>query len=347
MIKFVTGNLLDAPVEALVNTVNTVGVMGKGLALQFKKAFPENNKAYEQACKRGEVRIGEMFVFQSGGIVLPRYIINFPTKGHWRSKSKLRDIEEGLSDLVRVLRERHIRSIAIPPLGAGLGGLDWNQVRKAIESRLAEASDIEVLVYEPKGAPRPEEMRDQTKRPNMTPGRAALLAIMNRYLVPGYDYLLSLLEVQKLAYFLQEAGQPLKLAYQPDFYGPYADDLRHVLNRLEGHYIQGFGDGKNQPTTSLQLLDDAAKKAEAFIVHDSETQQRLERVAKLIEGFETPFGMELLSTVHWVAKHDAKAGMSQDAAVTGVHAWNERKATTMKATQIRSTWERLKELGWF
>ena len=255
MIKFVAGNLLDAKVDALVNTVNTAGVMGKGLALQFKKAFPANCQAYEVAAKDGAIEIGKMFVFESGGIVLPRYVVNFPTKKHWRSPSRLEYIELGLRDLVKFIQERRIRSIAIPPLGAGLGGLAWRDVRPLIEHGLAAVGDdVEVLVFEPMGAPAPEAMRTESPKPTMTPGRAAVLALMNRYQVPGYDYRLSLLEVQKLAYFLQVAGEPLRLDYQPHHYGPYADKLRHVLHRIEGHYVRGFGDGQNKPETPLQLM---------------------------------------------------------------------------------------------
>jgi O-acetyl-ADP-ribose deacetylase (regulator of RNase III) len=344
MIKFVTGNLLDAKVDALVNTVNTAGVMGKGLALQFKKAFPENSKAYEVACKRGGVQIGKMFVFDAGGIVLPRYIINFPTKKHWRSPSKLAYIEEGLADLVEVIRDRQIHSIAVPPLGAGLGGLEWNKVRQVIETLLAGLDGVEVFIFEPKGAPAPAEMKNETTKPNMTAGRSAMIVLMNRYLVPGYDYLLSLLEVQKLAYFLQETGQPLRLQFAKHHYGPYADNLRHVLNRLEGHFVEGIGDGKNKPETPLKLLPNAASEAEAFLAEDHETQRRLARVADLIEGYETPFGMELLSTVHWVAtRDDVRAA---DDAVNAVHAWNTRKATTMKPAQVRAAWSHLREQGW-
>src|SRR6185436_11510883 len=122
-------------------------------------------------------------------------------------------------------------------------------------------------------------MRNETRKPKMTPGRAAVLALMNRYLVPGYDYRLSLLEVQKLAYFLQVAGEPLRLDYRANLYGPYADNLRHVLHHIEGHYVRGFGDGKNQPETPLELVDDAAAAAEAFLVHRAETQARLADVA--------------------------------------------------------------------
>jgi O-acetyl-ADP-ribose deacetylase (regulator of RNase III) len=346
MIKFVTGNLLDAKVDALVNTVNTAGVMGKGLALQFKKAFPANCKSYEAAAKAHEVEIGKMFVFEAGGIVLPRYIINFPTKKHWRSPSKLEYIERGLVDLVAVIRDRKIRSIAIPPLGAGLGGLAWRDVRPLIGRGLADLPDVEVFVFEPNGAPAPEEMRNETAKPKMTPGRAAVLALMNRYLVPGFDYRLSLLEVQKLAYFLQVAGEPLRLEYQANLYGPYADNLRHVLHRIEGHFVSGFGDGKNNPETPLELVGDAAAEAEAFLTERWESQARLAEVAALIEGYETPLGMELLSSVHWVATHDADAAATADGAVHAVHAWTDRKATMMKPEQIRGTWAHLKESGW-
>ncbi|GAC1351216.1 MAG: macro domain-containing protein [Polyangiales bacterium] len=346
MIQFGTGNLFDARVDALVNTVNTVGVMGKGLALQFKKAFPANSKAYEAACTRGEVQIGKMFVFDAGGIVRPRYIINFPTKKHWRAPSKLEYVEQGLADLIVVIRDRQIGSIAIPPLGAGLGGLDWSKVRALIERTLSTLTDVEVLVFEPTGAPPAEEMRNDTKKPKMTAGRAAVLALMSRYLVPGYVYRLSLLEVQKLAYFLQVAGEPLRLNYEAHHYGPYADNLRHVLHHIEGHYVRGFGDGKNKPETPLELMDGAAAEAEAFLASSRDSEARLVKVADLIEGFETPFGMELLSTVHWVATHDEDAARSEESAVTAVHAWNTRKATTMKSEHVQTAWNHLQAKGW-
>lgn len=346
MVKFVTGNLFDAKVEALVNTVNTAGVMGKGLALQFKKAFPENFKAYEAACKRGEVAIGKMFVFQAGGIVLPRYIINFPTKQHWRGKAKLEFIEQGLDELVRVVADRKIKSIAIPPLGAGLGRLDWPKVREVIAHKLQALANVDVLVFEPTGAPESSAMKNATKKPSMTQGRALLIALMDRYLVPGYDYLLSLLEVQKLAYFLQVAGEPLRLEYKTGVYGPYADNLRHVLHHLEGHYIQGFGDGKNQPTTPLTLLPGAAEDSAEFLREKDDSERRLQRVAELIEGFETPFGMELLATVHWVTSRDGGAADSLQDVIRAVHAWNERKSTLMDRDQIRSAWDRLSANGW-
>jgi hypothetical protein len=215
-----------------------------------------------------------------------------------------------------------------------------------IERVLSELADVEILVFEPTGAPAPEAMRNETAKPKMTPGRAAVLSLMNRYLVPGYDYRLSLLEVQKLAYFLQVAGEPLRLDYRAHFYGPYADNLRYVLHHMEGHYVRGFGDGKNNPETPLELMGNAATEAEAFLASQAASQARLDEVASLIEGYETPFGMELLFSVHWVATHDMQAAGSADETVRAIHAWNERKATTMKPEQIRTAWSHLKEHGW-
>lgn len=347
MIKLVAGNLLDADVEAVVNTVNTVGVMGKGIALQFKRAFPENFRAYERACKDHEVELGRMFVHETHSLNGPRYIINFPTKGHWKGASKLEDIQAGLRSLVATIQELRIKSIAVPPLGCGLGGLSWNDVRPMIEAALAPLPGVDVRLYAPAGAPAAAEMKTATVRPQMTIGRAALLGLIDRYKVPGYDYLLSLLEVHKLAYFLQCAGQPLKLAFAKGPYGPYADNLRHVLIRLEGHFITGYGDGKNSPGTPLSLLPGAAKEAEDFLAGHPQTRRHFDRVAEMIEGFETPYGMELLSSVHWIAMHENSAAKaSADEAANGVLGWNERKRRLFKPEHIRLAWSRLKDMGW-
>jgi O-acetyl-ADP-ribose deacetylase (regulator of RNase III) len=153
MIIEATGNLLDAQAEALVNAVNTVGVMGKGIALQFKKAFPENFAAYEMACKAGEVTSGKMFIFETGSTVGPRYIINFPTKRHWRDGSRIEDIETGLVALVADVRRLGIRSLALPALGCGNGGLSWKDVRPLIEKVFADLPDTGVLLFAPAAMP--------------------------------------------------------------------------------------------------------------------------------------------------------------------------------------------------
>lgn len=151
MVEYKRGDVLAEPAEALVNTVNCVGVMGRGLALQFKKAFPGNFKAYEAACRRGELEPGRMFVFETGALTSPRYIINFPTKRHWRGRSRIEDIEAGLKALVEEIRRRQIQSIALPALGAGLGGLEWTDVRLRIEQAVSGLGDVRVVVFEPGG----------------------------------------------------------------------------------------------------------------------------------------------------------------------------------------------------
>ena len=159
MIELTRGNILNADVEALVNTVNCVGVMGKGIALQFKKAFPANFKAYEAACRREEIKPGRMFVFETGQIVNPRYIINFPTKRHWRNRSRYEDIEAGSRALLAEVRNREIHSVAIPPLGCGLGGLDWHRVRAIIEQAFSKLPGVQVKLFEPKALPMPRKCR--------------------------------------------------------------------------------------------------------------------------------------------------------------------------------------------
>lgn len=337
------GNLLTADVDALVSTVNTVGVMGKGLALQFKKAFPENFASYERACKAGEVVPGRMHVVER--LTSPRFIINFPTKRHWRHPSRLEDVRDGLRDLVDQVRRRGIRSIAIPPLGCGNGGLAWSAVKPLIVQAFKALDDVRVVLFEPADAPAADSIIDRRKTPSMTPGRAAVLALMGRYVETGYDYRLSLIEVQKLAYFLQEAGESLRLEYRAHHYGPYADNLRKALRNMEGHYTRGFGDGKNHPETPLELLPGAVETAREFLRTRSETLSRLERVKQLIDGFETPFGMELLGTVHWVMRHEANPDDVGDVTAK-VHAWSQRKRSQMKDGHVRAAWARLHEQGW-
>jgi O-acetyl-ADP-ribose deacetylase (regulator of RNase III) len=343
MIELKKGNLLDADAEALVNTVNTVGVMGKGIALQFRQAFPENFRAYEAACKRGQVQPGRMFVFHANTLHHPKIIVNFPTKRHWKGKSKIEDIDLGLKDLIEVVKREQIKSIAVPPLGCGNGGLKWSEVRPRIEKAFENVPAVKAYLYEPAGAPKPAEMNVATSRPKMTGARAAILLLMSRYQVPGYR--LTLLEIQKLAYFLQSAGEPLKLVFAKQKYGPYTEQLHHVLQRLEGHFIRGYGDRSRD--VSVTLVPGATEEAEAFLQGNSVTESRFERVAQLIQGLETPYGMELLATVQWVAMHeDAMAKESLERAIAGVHNWSEHKKRSFHPNHIAIAWKRLKQQGW-
>lgn len=321
--KFTQGDIFTANTEAIVNTVNCVGVMGRGIALQFKKKFPENFKEYESACNREEVVPGKMFVYETGALFNPRIIINFPTKRHWRGESKIEDIENGLIDLVRIIKEKNIKSIALPPLGCGLGGLDWNKVKVLIAKHLSILNDVEVLVFEPAGAPAAEEMVKNRKVPEMTSGRAALIELVAQYLKGLLDPIVTLLEVHKLMYFLQVSGENLRLNYTKGTHGPYSENLRHVLNAIEGHLISGYADGGDKPDKRLKLIPGAYESASEFLETQKNTIKNLERVADLVQGFETPFGMELLSTVHWVVVNEKAA--SKEDVIAKVHAWGERK----------------------
>jgi O-acetyl-ADP-ribose deacetylase (regulator of RNase III)/uncharacterized protein YwgA len=343
MIHLTYGDILRHEADALVNTVNCMGVMGRGIALQFRRTFEDNYEAYRKAAKAKEVRPGHMFVFERSSLQQPRWIINFPTKRHWKGKSRIEDIESGLVDLVRVIREKDIRSIAVPPLGCGLGGLDWADVRPMIEKALSSVPEVDAYLFEPGKAPTAAEMVNRTRRPKLTTARAAVLGLMQNYLAGLMDVGVSLLEIHKLMYFLQVAGEPLKLKYKAGPYGPYAENLRHVLSNLESHYIHGYGEGGDDPRKPIELVEGAGAEGQALLEDYPKTRERFSQVSSLIEGFESPFGMELLATVHWVA--DRQGAKTVDQAVMKVHGWNARK-TMFTRHQIQSAWDRLRRLNW-
>lgn len=343
MIEFKSGDILKENAQALVNTVNCVGVMGRGIALQFKKAFPQNYKVYATACQNGLVQPGQMLVYDTKELANPRYIINFPTKRHWRGKSNIEDIKKGLTGLVDIIKEYNIASIAIPPLGSGLGGLDWSEVRPVVIAAMNPLTDVKVIIFEPKGAPHSDTMAHSRDVPVMTAGRAALIGLMNRYLEGLLDPFISLLELHKLMYFMQEAGEDLKLKYRKAPYGPYIDNLRHVLNAIEGHFISGYADGGDNPSKQLKLVPGAVKDAAEFLVLCPETKKHLDKVDKLVEGFESPFGLELLSTAHWVATKESAASLEQ--IEKKIYAWNKHKRR-FTPRQIQLAINVLHDQGW-
>ncbi|MCE2494628.1 MAG: macro domain-containing protein [Alphaproteobacteria bacterium] len=343
MIDHKSGDIFDEDVEALVNSVNCVGVMGRGIALQFKNRFPENFKAYAEACKRNEVQPGRMFVYELGQITNPRYIINFPTKRHWRGKSRIEDIEIGLNALAQEIRGRNIKSIAIPPLGSNLGGLNWPDVRSRIETALVSLDDIEVKLFEPGGSFTDERPNRSKKVPKMTRGRAALLSLINRYLNALLDPFVTLLEVHKLMYFMQEAGEPLRLKFQKGHYGPYAENMRHTLQQIEGHLISGYRDGGDAPDKELELVPGAVEDATTFLEGHPTSRQRLARVLDLVEGFESSFGLELLSTAHWVASEHPAA--NDEEVITRIYVWSPHKRQ-FSERQIKLALQRLRGKGW-
>ena len=321
MIEYVQGDILQADAEALVNTVNCVGVMGRGIALQFKNAYPANFAEYKHACDRGDVVPGRMLIYRTGALTNPKYIINFPTKRHWKGKSRLEDIESGLDALAGDIKALGITSIAIPPLGSGLGGLPWEQVRQLIQQKIGTLEHVTVLVYEP------GDVQVKTKSlnvPHLTASRAITIKLIDRYLQGLMDPFVSLLEVQKLMYFMQVSGEPLQLTYEKGSYGPYAPSLRHVLNTLEGHYISGYGDGGDDPKKPLRLIPGAVKDADEYLQkNDVRTIVHLDKVSELVNGFETSFGLELLATVHWLLATEKI--QDDEELIRTVHAWNSRK----------------------
>jgi len=305
MMHFTQGNLLEADVEAVVNTVNTVGVMGKGIALMFKERFPENCKAYEAACKSGQVQIGRMFVTTSTELSGPRWIINFPTKQHWRNPSKLEWIAQGLQDLRAVIAEKQIHSIAIPPLGSGNGGLNWGAVRPVIEAALGQIDGLEVIVYEPTA--KYQNVAKGRGAEKLTPARALIAEMIRRYGVLGLDC--SILEVQKLAWLLARTiarcglADPLKLEFTADKYGPFAPQLSHLLDALDGSYLhceKRVADASPFDTICFDAERTAALKGYLATSDGAPFLDAIDQTDELIDGFQSPLGMETLATVDWL-----------------------------------------------
>ncbi|MCL2918613.1 type II toxin-antitoxin system antitoxin DNA ADP-ribosyl glycohydrolase DarG [Shewanella litorisediminis] len=311
MITYTQGNLLEARAEALVNTVNTVGVMGKGIALMFKERFGENFRLYVAACKAKEVQTGKMFVTDVYELDGPRWIVNFPTKQHWRAKSQMAWVVEGLQDLRHFLIEQQVKSIAIPPLGAGNGGLEWDEVRKQIERALGDL-DTDIQIFEP--TLQYQNVAKRTGVEKLTPARALIAELVRRYWVLGMEC--SLLEIQKLAWFLERAierynpnDNPLKLQFVAHKYGPYANRLDHLLNNLDGSYLHADKRISDADPLDVIWFDDERKTlVQTYLNSEAKAySQALEATAALIDGFESPFGMELLATVDWLLTREGVA----------------------------------------
>ena len=307
MISFTRGNMLDANVDAVVNTVNTVGIMGKGIALMFKERFPDNFQAYARACKNKEVRVGRMFVTESEDLFGPRWIINFPTKTHWRVKTQLSWIRDGMQDLLRVIRAKEIRSIAVPPLGCGNGGLHWRDVKPIIVAALQEIDGLHTFVYEP--TKKYQNVAKRTGVEKLTPARALMAEIVRRYCVLGIDC--SVLEVQKLGWFVQrgvnrlEIGDPLQLDYGANKYGPYSHKLTKLLDSIDGSYLccdKRLADA--DPSDLIWFNPSKKDFVNAYLCsgEGKEYSVALAWSSSVIDGFESPLGMEILSTVDWLVE---------------------------------------------
>lgn len=340
MYKYTVGNILTAEAEAIVNTVNTYGVMGKGIALAFKKSFPNNYRVYRHAFDNGELAIGRMVVVATGQL-MPRYIINFPTKKHWRHKSQMSYLEEGLEDLLKVIRKEKISSIAIPPLGCGNGGLDWNEVRPLIEEKLNSIkSTVDVIFYEP-GFSIPN-MRSVKSLTSLNPTRAIYLHIIRQYELLGEE--ITTLVVQKLAYLLQLIGENLNLRFNKGYYGPYSSNLNKMLEALSPNYLIYNGD-LNKPGTVVQLVQDKKQEAQEIINTqlNYEQQSRLDSILNFIDGFENAFGLELLATVAY-AMQECPACEKHEI-IENIQNWTTRKRELMSEHMISVSYDRVKEFS--
>jgi hypothetical protein len=216
-------------------------------------------------------------------------------------------------------------------------------VRPLITHAFAELPNTQVQLFSPLGAPQPKAMPVNTHKPAMTISRALFVKAMQQY--QALSYRLTLLEIHKLMYFLQEAGEPLQLKFQAGLYGPFAANVNKVLERIEGHLIRGYGDSP-KPDTEIELLPNAVREADSFLQEHPLPVARLNRVRDLIQGFETPYGMELLSSVHWVCAHGKPRATTPEAAVTSVHGWNERKDKMFRREHTFIAYQRLQELAW-
>lgn len=353
MIKFIQGNLLEARVDVLVNTVNTVGVMGKGIALMFKERFDENYRLYSAACKVKQVQTGKMFITKVNELDGPNWIVNFPTKEHWRSPSQMQWIKSGLQDLRCFLIENKIHSIAIPPLGAGNGGLRWEDVKPEISSALS-GLDTEIIVFEPT-----DKYLNVVKKAGvekLTPARALIAELVRRYWVLGMEC--SLLEIQKLAWFLEReieryniGTNPLDLKFVAHRYGPYANRLDHLLNNLDGSYLHCNKRISDADPLEVIWFDEPHKDyLKAYLKSEARIYQgALESTSKLIDGFESPFGMELLATVDWLlVKEGVEANV--EAVREGLRQWSggvtagQRKERLFDTQSIQIALDRLLEV---
>ncbi|WPR75097.1 macro domain-containing protein [Algoriphagus sp. NG3] len=320
MITYLTGNILDSKAEALVNTVNTVGVMGKGIALQFKKAYPNNFKAYNLACKIDEVKVGKLFVTKESNISSgEKFIINFPTKKDWRKPSEYEYIESGLQDLINVINTYNINSIAIPPLGAGNGGLEWEKVKTIIAKHLS-GIDIEILVYEPSSSIKEKLKKERVK---LTDARALLLYVLYD-LVRNGEYV-SEFSSEKVAYFLQRFGAKkfFKLTYEPNFYGPYSSKVRFLLNALNGSYVMGYSDMSKKPFAPLTLVSDGFGEVNRYIENRPELKVIATRTIEFLNGFYSDFALELLSSIDFISQKENS--LNREIITEKLDTWSDRK----------------------
>lgn len=345
MIKYIQGDLLSSKTEALVNTVNTVGVMGKGIALRFKELYPTNFHQYYHACKQNKVEVGKMFVVAENKIGEERkLIINFPTKKEFYRKSSYQYIEDGLKDLVSVIQNYTIKSISLPPLGCGNGGLNWDKVKLMIEQHLSPLQDVEILIYEPNDAIKELLKKQDIKNENkLTDAGAMLMYAM--YIYEDLGEYSNLFVANKLVYFMQRLGEKNlnRIKFKAHLYGPYAPQVNHILKRLNGKYIRGLEQMEAKAYEELTLdyskMDEISKYVHTNL--KQEQRQRLSNLIKLINGFQSFFALEILSTVDYIRKENR--GITIENTLEKIGQWSDRKKNIFNIDHVRIAFKRLED----
>ncbi len=330
MIHYTKGDLLNSDAQALVNTVNTVGVMGKGIALQFKERFPINYALYRDACKAKKVRVGEMFITTERDLNNEKIIINFPTKTTWRKPSEYSYIEEGLKSLKAEIISRKISSIAIPPLGSHNGGLDWLKVKKMMEDALSDLDCI-VYMYEPSDTII-ERLKEE--RVKLTPARAMMLDVLCDMV--SYGEFISVFAAEKIVYFLQRLGAKsiFNIEYVKYYYGPYSKGkVSHVLYYLNGSYIKGMGGMQVKPFDELWMLPETPSAVKEYLSQKGNEEYRAisEKTKDFLRGYYSALSLEMLSTVDYILQNELKNWKTidddklYDEVNNKISAWSTRK----------------------
>ena len=359
MVKVLIGDIFESGAQTLVNTVNTVGVMGKGIALGFRERFPDMYQDYVQRCARHTVRLGEPYLYRR---MSPPNIVNFATKDHWRSVSRLSDIVKGLQFLKARVREWGITSMAVPPLGCGEGRLEWRVVGPTLYRHLASLQ-IPIELYAPFGTPH-EELSPQFLHSHeedsaratpqvesiapfrVEPGWIAIVAIIDLVSRERYHWPIGRVSFQKVAYFATEVGIPTGLVYRRGSYGPYSDEIKHVLTRLINNgLIVEKKLGRMLATDVGPTYIDAKKSYERFL---EQWQEQIAAVADLVVRMNTD-DAEIAATVHFAAKslRETEGRKPSELEILQyVQKWKQRRRPPLKDTDIALAIRRLNILGW-
>lgn len=356
MVKPVVGDILKSTAQTLVNTVNCVGIMGKGIALEFKNHFPDMYEDYVRRCKENEVKLGRPYLFRRPS---SPWILNFPTKEHWRSVSRLEDISQGLEYLEQHYKEWGITSLAVPPLGCGQGQLEWRVVGPTLYRHLKRL-DIPVEIYAPYGTPH-EQLRldffertreDTTKRsasgalPRMEPSWVGLVDILARIEQEPYHWAVGRTMFQKIAYFATESGIPTKLQYRQGSFGPYASELKGLITRLVNNgLIREEHLGRMFAVKVGPTFEDARKTYKHEL---NEWSTILERVTDLFVRMRTDQA-EVAATVHFTArslKTKTPKKPSESDVLVEVMRWKQKRRPPLREADVAIAIRNLSMLGW-